>query len=247
MLNMLPKGMIIKNIVETLKKDPENGLVKLLTTARSYSKTPEKRALLAEMIQYCQSSRVAKMQIRNLVFHTGEKTLYSFAEQVFDTVSLHTTKNKQSKSLKPFTIDFMSIMSIHEAARLKRGVPTGRFPIIDLKSLTDSEKEILAKLKHDGQLFFTSIAITEENIEKATADEVILTLVKHGVRAIFYRLPEEHMALEQQLLMKVHQIRTQRPILAFSMKKDAPDSTSLNYVIVEHVNGNDYSVKLNLQ
>ena len=39
MLNLLPKGIIINNIVDTLKKDPENGVVKLLEKAESNAKT----------------------------------------------------------------------------------------------------------------------------------------------------------------------------------------------------------------
>jgi len=247
MLNMLPKGMIIKNIVDTLKKDPENGLIKLLGTARSYSKTPEKRIIIAEIIQYYKTSPIAKMQIRNLVHNTAEKTLYSFADKIFDTISSHSAKSKHSKNMQPFTIDFMSIITMAEAAGLKRGVPVQRFPVIDLKNLNDTSKEVLAKLKNDGQIFFVSIAITEENFDTVTSDEVIVMLVKHGVRAIFYRMSNEHMALEGQVLGKVHQIRTQRPILAFFMKKDAPDSTSPNYVITENVKGKDYMVRLNLR
>ena len=237
--------MIINNIVDTLRKDPENGVVKLLGTARSYSKTPEKRAILTEIIQYYKTSPIAKMQIKNLVHNTADKTLYAFADKIFDTMSQHSAKNKHTKNAQPLTIDFLSMATTTEAAELKRGVPV--FPVIDLKNLNDATKAVLAKLKNDGQIFFVSISVTEDNFATVTSDEVILTLVKHGARAIFYRTPAVFAALEEQLLPVIHQIRVQRPILAFFIKKDAPDSTSSAYVISENVNGKEYHVNLKLR
>ena len=233
MLNILPKGIIINNIVDTLKKDPENGVVNLLETAKSSAKTATDRALISQVIDYYATSQIAKMQIRNLVFNTSKRTLYTFAEKVYDALST-----------PPIVLNFMRLMTIAEASRLRRDIPV--FPVIDLKNLNDETKEVLAKLKNDGLIFFASIAVNEENIDVTTSDEVVLTLVKHGVRAIFYRLPQANGDLESKLYAKIKQIRTGRPILAFLMKKDMPNSTSLSYFISENVNGNEYVIRLNL-
>ena len=235
MLNLLPKGIIINNIVDTLKKDPENGVVKLLDTAKSHAKTAADEALLAQVIDYYTTSMTAKMQVRNLVYNTSKKTLYAFAEKVYDALSQ-----------PPIVLNFMRMVTIAEASKLKSGIPI--FPVIDLKNLNDASKEVLGNLKNDGQIFFVSIAVTEENFDVVTSDEIILTLVKHGVRAIFYRMPATNTTLEGQLHSKIDQIRTGRPILAFFMrKKDMLNSTSLSYIISENVSGNEYVVKLNLR
>jgi len=235
MLNLLPKGIIINNIVDTLKKDPENGVVKLLETAKSSAKTATDEALLAQVIDYYATSATAKMQIRNLVHNTSKRTLYTFAEKIYDALSQ-----------PPIVFNFMRMVTISEAAKFKSGYPI--FPVIDLKNLNDASKEVLSNLKNDGQIFFSSIAVIEENFDIVTSNEVILTLVKHGVRAIFYRMPATNSALEAQLHAKINQIRTQRPILAFFMrKKDPLNSTSLNYVISENVSGYDYVIGLKLQ
>jgi len=233
MLNMLPKGMIINNIVDTLKKDPENGVVKLLETARSYAKNADEQAMLAEVLNYYATSATAKMQARNLVYNTSKRTLYVFAEKIYDTLSK-----------PPIVLAFMHMITMAEASKLKGSIPV--FPVIDLRNLNDTSKEVLAKLKNEGQIFFVSLAVTEDNFDIITSDEVILTLVKHGVRAIFYRIFEPNPTIEERLLVKINQIRTGRPILAFFMKKDVPNSTSLNYSITENVNGKDYMVRLNL-
>ena len=236
MLNLLPKGIIINNIVDTLKKDPENGVVKLLETAQSHSKTPENQALLTQVIGYYSTSQAAKMQIKNLVYNTSKRTLYAFVEKIYDALD----------ASPPIVFNFLRMMRLAEAAKLKVGVPV--FPVIDLKNLNDPAREVLAKLKNDGQIFFASIVVTEENFDIITSDEVVLTLVKNGVRAIFYRMSQEFAELEDKLHSKVYQIRTQRPILAFFMrKKDMLGSTSLNYIISESVSGYEYEVMLNLR
>ena len=236
MLNLLPKGIIINNIVDTLKKDPENGVVKLLETAQSHSKTPENQALLTQVIGYYSTSTIAKMQIRNLVYNTSKRTLYAFVEKIYDALD----------ASPPIVFNFMRMMTIAEAAKLKIGMTV--FPVIDLKNLNDSAKEVLANLKNDGQIFFASIAVTEENFDIITSDEVVLTLIKNGVRAIFYRTPQKNAELEAKLHSKVYQICTQRPILAFFMrKKDTLSSTSLNYIISENVSGYGYEVMLKLR
>lgn len=234
MLNLLPKGMIINNIVDTLKKDPENGVIKLLQTAKSHAKKAHEKAMLAKVIDYYATSLTAKMQVRNLVYNTSKRTLSAFAEKMFDALSQ-----------PPVVLDFMTMMTIAEAAKLKNGNPV--FPIIDLKNLKEATRVVLSNLKNEGQIFFVSIVVTEENFATATSDDVILTLVKHGVRAIFYRMTQVDTVLEEKLQTTVHQIRTVLPILAFLMKKDAPNGTSLNYVVSEHVAGTDYAVQLRLR
>ena len=232
---MLPKGIIINNIVDTLKKDPENGVIKLLETAEKSAKTGNARALLRQIINYYQTSATAKMQIRNLVHNTSRNTLSIFAERVYDAIS----KN-------PTMLTFLKMITISEANALKQ--QSQFFPVIDLKNLNDATKKILARLKSNGYIFFTSISVTEENFDTVTSDEVQILLIKHGVRAIFYRTRATDSALEVKLTEKINQIRTTRPILAFFMqKKDPPNSTSLNYVITENVNGADYSLKLDLR
>jgi len=232
MLNLLPKSMIINNIVDTLRKDPENGVVKLLEKLNP--KEPAERALLAQVVAYYRNSATAKMQVKNLVYNSTRKNLYAFAEALYE-----------SFSNAPIVLGFMRMITMSEAANLKSNQPI--FPVIDLKNLNDPSKEALAQLKNDGQIFFTSISVTEENFAIVTSDDVILTLVKHGVRGIFYRMSATHSPLEVQLLAKIHQIRTERPILAFFMKKDPPNGKSLDYVVTENVGEKAYSVKLNLR
>ena len=236
MLNILPKGIIINNIVDTLKKDPENGIVKLLETAKSHSKTPENQALLTQVIGYYSTSAIAKMQIRSLVHNTSKRTLSIFVEKIYDALD----------ASPPIVFNFMRMITIAEADKIKKEMTV--FPVIDLKNLNDPAREVLAKLKNDGQIFFASIAVTVENFATVTSDDVILTLIKHGIRAIFYRMPQASPELETQLHSKINQIRTQRPILAFFMqKKDPHNSTSLTYVINENVNDFKYEVTLNLR
>jgi len=235
MLNLLPKSMIVGNIVDTLKKDPENGVVKLLETAEKNAKTSEAAAMLRQVIGYYQTSPTAKMQIRNLVLNTNRVTLTAFANYVYDAVGA-----------QPIAINFLKLITIDQAASLRPSSTI--FPVIALKNMNEASQEVLARLKSAGHIFFTSIAVTRENFEIVTSNEVILSQVKHGVRAIFYRLAVVDMALEAELIKKIHDIRTSRPILVFFMKKDAPtDSASLQYVITEDVNGMAYSIKVDLR
>lgn len=234
MLNMLPKGMIINNIVDTLKKDPENGVVKLLETAKNSTKTGSAQAMLQQVINYYGTSPTAKMQIRNLVHNTNKSTLSAFAERIYDAISAN-----------PITLNFLKMITVAEANTLKQQRPI--FPVIDLKNLNEATGEVLARLKSGGHIFFASIAVTEENFDIVTSDEVNILLIKYGVRAIFYRTPATNSPLEAKLAEKINHIRTNRPILAFFMKKVPQNSTSLNYVITENVNGNDYSLKLDLR
>lgn len=233
MLNMLPKGIIINNIVDTLKKDPENGVVKLLETAKKNAKTENEKAMLHQIITYYQTSVTAKMQIRNLVHNTSKNTLSVFAQCVYDAISTH-----------PFALNFLKMVTISKADTLKQ--PSRIFPVIDLKNLNDATQEVLARLKNNGFIFFTSIAVTVENFDIVTSDEVNILLIKHGVRAIFYRTSATNGTLEAKLIEKINQIRTTRPILTFFMKKHASNGTSLTYVITEHIDGNDYNLKLDL-
>ena len=234
MLNMLPKGMIINNIVDTLKKDPENGVVKLLETAKNSTKTGNEKAMLQQVIHYYSASPIAKMQIRNLVLNTTRNTLSAFAGHIYNAIS--TT---------PLTLNFLKMITISEASTLKQ--QSSLFPVIDLKNLNDATQEVLARLKNNGYIFFTSIAVTEDNFDIVTSEVVNISLIKHGVRAIFYRIPTADASLETKLIEKINQIRTTRPILAFLIKKDLPSSTPLHYVITENMNGHGYEIKLDLR
>ena len=234
MLNLLPKGMIIGNIVDTLKKDPENGVVKLLEIARNNVKSADEQALLSQIINYYNTSPNAKMQIRNLVSNTQRATLYAFAEAIYNTLQ------------PPINVNFLKIMTIDEATTI-----TGRnniFPMIDLKNLSEHTCAVLAKLKDTGLIFFATIDTTRENFTTVTSDEVIITLIRNGVRTIFYRIADDDQLLATELIAKAAKIRKQRPILAFYMKKDTPmNGASLNYTIIETFGKKEYNVKLNLK
>ena len=234
MLNLLPKGMILNHIVDTLKKDPENGIIKLLETAKSHSKSTAEKVLLNKISHYYATSETAKMQVRNLVYNTNKKTLYTFAEKIFDTLSQ-----------TPSTLTFLRMTTMAEATHLKIDKPI--FPIIDLKNLNETTLTTLNKLKSEGHIFFVSIAVTEDNFSAATAKEVVLMLIKNGVRAIFYRITQPSSELEESLTHKVHQIRNKQPILAFLMKKDAPTGTPLNYLISETIEDKTHTIKLSLR
>lgn len=231
---MLPKGIIINNIVDTLKKDPENGVVKLFETAKSSAKTASEKAMLQQLINYYNTSPIAKMQIRNLVLNTKKRTLYAFAQAIYEAISTN-----------PLTLNFLKMITMAQADAIKQ--QSSIFPVIDLKNINESSGEVLARLKNYGHIFFASIAVTADNFNIVTSDEVTIFLIKHGVRAIFYRTPTFDSQLEAKLAQAINQIRTTRPLLAFYIKKDPLSSTSLNYVITENVNGMDYTVKLNLR
>ena len=106
MLNLLPKSMIINNIVDTLQKDPEGGVVKLLEKLKP--KDPAERALLAQVMAYYKNSTTAKMQIKNLVYNTSKKTLYAFIEKLYDAAS----------SAPPVILNFLRMMTMSEVAGL---------------------------------------------------------------------------------------------------------------------------------
>ena len=231
MINLLPKNMIINNIVDTLKKDPEEGVIKLLEKLNP--KKPAERELLAQVTNYYKTSATAKMQIKNLIYNSTRKNLHTFAGHLYDSLSTF-----------PITINFIKLITISQAADLKTTHPF--FPMIDLKNLNDPSKEVLATLKNDGQIFFVSISVTEENFEIVTSDEIILALIKHGARGVFYRMSATHSPLEAMLTAKIQQIRTERPILAFFIKKDPPNGKSMDYILTERIDGVDYRVKLQL-
>ena len=233
MLNLLPKGIIINNIVDTLVKDPEDGVVKLLETARSYVKSADEQAILSQVIAYYTTSPNAKMQIRNLVYNSTQQTLTALAEVIYEALQ------------PPINVNFLKMMTIGEASS-----STGRykfFPVIDLKNLGEQTCGVLANLKERGQIFFATIAVTAENYTTVTSDEVIITLIRNGVRAIFYRGADGNTSLVAELNAKIAEIRNMRPILAFYMQKDAPlNGTSLNYIISETVAQKAYQIKLKL-
>lgn len=231
---MLPKGIIINNIVDTLKKDPENGVIKLLQTAKNSTKTVNEKEMLQQVINYYETSSIAKMQIRNLVLNTSKNTLSAFAERIYDAISTN-----------PLSLNFLTIITLAEANNLKQHSTI--FPVIDLKNISQVSGDVFSKLKSYGHIFFASIAVTEENFDIVTSDEVIIFLIKHGVRAVFYRTPTVNSPLEAKLAESINQIRTTRPILAFYIKKDSHSSKPLNYVITENINGNDFTLKLNLR
>ncbi|MCL1990630.1 MAG: hypothetical protein FWG67_07060 [Defluviitaleaceae bacterium] len=233
MLNILPKGMILHHIVDTLKKEPEHGVVKLVEKLKSHAKKDDDRALIDQIIHYYTTHATARMQLKNLVYNTNRQTLYTFSEHIYDALSQ-----------QPLTFNFMRMMSMLDASKLTSDRPI--FPVIDLKNLNDPSKEVLAQLKNNGYIFFVSIAVTDKNFTIVTSDQTVLTLIKHGVRSIFYRLPEADQALETRLLESIHHIRTERPILAFLIKKDVSTHTSLNYVINEHLDQKRYTIRLNL-
>ena len=236
MLNVLPKGIIINNIVETLKKDPENGVIKLLETAYKSAKTEHEKRMAHQVATYYQTNQMANMQIKNLVHNTSKRTLSVFIEQIYDAISK-----------PPIKINFLKMITVAEADALKHKQNL-IFPVIDLKNLNEANQSVLARLKSEGYIFFTSISVTEKNFEIVTSREVIILLIKHGVRAIFYRTPATNTVLEEKLNETINHTRKSRPILAFFIKKDAPtSSTSLNYSISENIKGVDYQLRLNLR
>jgi len=232
MLNLLPKSIIINNILETLRKDPEYGVVKLLEKIKV--KTPEDQALMNQVLNYYTSSPTAKMQIKNLVYNTDKKILYAFAEKIYDTF------NKQ-----PLMIDFLRLVSVEEV--MHPGTYDIIFPIIELKSLNESVKNMMMNMKNNGNIFFTSLVVTPENFKTVTSDEVVYTLIKNGVRGIFYRLKSDSPQLESAIIQKIHEIRTTKPILAFYMKPIILPYEGTYYQITEIVNGTPYSIDLRVR
>lgn len=233
MLNLLPKSMIVGNIVDTLIKDPENGVIKLLETASVYTKKTKEQALLTEIINYYKMSKPAKMQIRNLIYNTNHATLYNFADAIYDSLK------------SPVRINFLKILSLQDASNLLANQQT--FPIIELPNLGEHSQSVLEKLKNSGIIFFATITINGQNYDIATSEAVIMTLIRNGVRAIFYQTPGGEAELISKLEKKIKEIRTTRPLLAFHIKKDATGyGTSSNYIISETINNKTYNLKLQL-
>lgn len=222
--------MIIHHIVDTLKKDPENGVIKLLEKVATNAKTNEDRLLIAQILTFYQTNSMAKIQIRNLVHNTHEMRLHAFFEKIYDVLK------------PPFIVSFLPFFTMEEADKLtsKQSV----FPIIDLKNLNNPGKQLLLKLKNQGHIFFCSILVTNKNFNIVTSDDVILTLIKHGVRGIFYRTTDDD--LDEQIRFKINQIRKHRPILAFYIKKDPPNGKSSHYLIAEQVGDRIFEIKLQL-
>lgn len=227
--------MILNNVVETLMRDPENGVVKLLETAKKNTHDPNTSTLLNEAIHYYDSSITAKQQIRNLVHNTNRNVLLSFASRLYDDLNRG-----------DFALTFLKLISIDQAAALPNIAPF--FPVIELKNIDEVSQTVLARLKAKGHLFFASIALTEKNFETVTSDTLIRFQIKHGVRAILYRFPEATPDLQAKWQEKIQNIRTTRPILAFLItKKDAPNGAPLSYLITETIRGEALQVRLDLQ
>jgi len=233
MFNLLKKGFVINNIVETLRNDPENGVIKLLETAKTHTKNVADRELISQVVNYYSTSQTAKMQIKNLVYNTNKIILQSFADKVYESLQ------------PPISIDFLKMITIDHAAEMKFIQPS--FNVIDIKNVNEATLEVLNKFKSNGQIYFVSIAATIENFDIVTSDEVILTLIRHGARAIFYRMPTPTEQLDQKLIAKIEKIRTARPILAFLIKKDLKNNLPMSYVIYEKVNNKHYQLKLDLR
>jgi|GEM_PF-2773876 len=230
-LNLLPKNLIVSNIVSTLKDDPVQGISKLLEMAQNHTKSAEGRQLLNEINGYYQNHGPAKMQIKNLVHNTSRKTLATFVESLIDGLSK-----------APFTLHSLRWVSIDHAEAFKQQLST--FPLIDLKNLNVASKEVLSILKQAGVIFFATIDVSDENLPIVTSNETVRALVKLGTRGIFYRMETPDPFLKNSLESKIHQIRQTLPILAFYIKKDAPHGTSQVYKIKEEINEKMYVVKL---
>jgi len=232
-LNLLPKNLIVSSVVNTLKDDPEQGVIKLLEMAQGYVKSSEQHQMLDEISRYYQMSSPAKMQIKNLVHNTTRKTLAGFVGSIIDALSK-----------TPLTIYSLRWTSIAKAESFKH--QTSYFPLIDLKNLNEPSQEVLQTLKQAGAIYFVTIDVRDENAHIVTGNDVILTLIKLGVRGIFYRMATPDPSLENHLKNKIHQIRKTLPILAFYMKKDSPGGKSNVYEVTETIQGQTYSVQLKL-
>jgi len=232
-LNLLPKNLIVTNVVNTLKEDPEQGVVKLLEMAQSYTKSSEQRQMLDEVSRYYQGHAPAKMQIKNLVYNSSRKTLSALASSIIDGLSK-----------TPFTFHSMQWTSIAKAESFKHQMST--FPLIDLKNLNEPSQEVLQKLKQTGTICFVTIDVRDENAHIVTGNDVILMLIKLGVRGIFYRMDVSDLSVENRLKDRIHHIRKTLPILAFYMKKDLPGGKSNVYEVIETIRNQNYKVRLEL-
>lgn len=232
-LNRLSKNLIVNHVVGALKEDPEQGVIKLLEMAQSYTKSSEQRQILDEISRYYQNHEPAKRQIKNLVYNTSQKNLMGFVSHLVDVLSK-----------PPFTINFLRQTSIANAESFKH--QTTYVPLIDLKNLKEPSKEVLQSLKNAGTIFFITIDVCDENFHIVTAPKTLLTLVKLGVRGIFYRMEPSDSSLESPLETSIQHIRQTLPMLAFYLKKGPSNGKSNAYEITEVIQGVDYKVRLNL-
>ena len=232
MLNLLPKSIIINNIVDTLKRDPENGILNLLETLIKNMSCPHDKSMIRQIINYFKFSPTAKMQITNLVFNTKHQTFYNFVQVLYQSFT------------PPFTINFLRTIK-HDNLPYFSDLPL-TFPLIKLKNLDEETQRNLANLKNNGKIFFVHLVVTNQNFATVTSDELILMLIKFGVRAILFELDDETVTKEDELIAKIHEIRTERPILAFNIKKTATTHSN-SYQITECFQDRTFIVRLNLR
>ena len=231
-LSAFSKNMLVSTVVNTLKRDPENGILQLLNQAPQYVKTPEGQAFLSTAKQYYETHPVAVSGIRNWVYNTDAQTLSRFIHELVSAVTS-----------TPIVVNFLTLTSV---ADLPHFNSAGRyFPLVDLKNLNEAVQEALAQLKTKGTTYFATIEVTEENAHIVTSDEVVRVLVKHGARGVFYRLERSHSELEHYLQKATTNIRTTRPLFATYMKKDL-SNPALSYLIHEQLNGQTHTITVKL-
>ena len=230
-LNVITKTILIKNIVNSLKDDPEKGVIKLLEMAPKHIKTTEHQKLLAFIKHHYELSHPAKMQIKNLVFNTNTQTLTAFVEKIVDAFSV-----------TPLMLHGFKITSIDKAQSFKNNL--SHFALIDLKHLNDPSKEVLQSLKKAGSIYFTTINVTEENYKIVTSKELLHALIRLGARGVFYRMDDIKPDLLVHIDYEISNIRNTLPILAFYMKKDSSTDKSMTFKISETLAGTPYELLL---
>jgi len=231
MINLLPKSVIINHIVDTLIKNPEDGITTLID--KITVKTKDDELLLTTIKNYLVDNKAAKMQIKNIVFNTDRNTLKIFTQKIYDSLTT-----------SPVRINFLKIASLNQLVNIRPNQPV--FPVIELNNLNTAVVSELANLKKKGIIFFTMINVTAENFDITTSDETMLTLIKNGVRGVFYYSNDLTGDLVALLNEKINKMRHRLPILIFYIRKDPKSNGPLSYFIDESVHDFRFIVKLDV-
>jgi len=81
-LNLVPKNLIVNNIVDTLKTDPETGIIKLFEMSDKFASESDHYDIFEQVKEYYSSSGVAKMYLKNLIYNTDKTCLKTFIQNV---------------------------------------------------------------------------------------------------------------------------------------------------------------------
>ena len=79
---LVPKSLIVGNIVDTLKKDPQTGIIKLFEMTDKFASGSDYYDVFEQVKEFYAASPVAKMYLKNLIYNTNKACLKSLIQNV---------------------------------------------------------------------------------------------------------------------------------------------------------------------